>query len=214
VQPILDVIAQLAVWVQDRAVAMNGFFHLHDLAIWLNTTPFRRWVNGITAGNLYALPLIQWVHIMGIAVICGSVVLISLRMMGFLRFSPPLADMARRLLPWTWLAIVLNVLTGIFMVVDRPTRGLDAISFPFKILFLLFATVLSIYFAITLWRDREYWDKSGTRRVVARALGTVSFLLWIGVIIGGRWIFYSRIPTCTPRLLAAAVACVGGPANG
>jgi hypothetical protein len=185
---------QLALWVTQGAAGLNRLFHLHDLALWLNTTPFRRWLNGITQNDLYALPLIQWVHIIGVSVICGSIVLISLRMMGFLKFSPPLAELSRRLLPWTWVAIVTNISTGIIMVVDRPARALDAGSFPYKILFLVFATALSIYFAITLRRDPAYWEKSGRSRFAARALGAVSVLLWIGVIIAGRWIFYSRLP--------------------
>jgi hypothetical protein len=200
---IVGIYDQLALWVTQGAVGLNRLFHLHDLALWLNGTPFRRWVNGITAGNLYTLPLIQWVHIIGVATICGSVVLMSLRMMGLLKFSPPLADMARRLLPWTWTAIVVNVATGIIMVVDRPTRALDAGSFPYKILFLIVATALSVYFAVTLRRDPDYWDKSAQHRATARVVGAVSVLLWVGIIIAGRWIFYSRLPNnlLVPRAL-------------
>jgi hypothetical protein len=194
---LMAVFGQLALWETQGAIWINKFLHLHELALWLNTTPFRRWLNDITNNQLYALPLIQWIHIMGIAVICGSIVLISLRMMGLLRFSSPLADMARRLLPWTWTAIVVNIATGLIMVVDRPTRALDSGSFPYKILFLIFATALSIYFAITLRADPQYWEKTGMRRSVARVLGALSVLLWVGVIIGGRWIFYSAPPRGT-----------------
>jgi hypothetical protein len=185
---------QIALWVTQRAIDMNRFFHLHDLVLWLNQSPMRRWLNSISTTNLYAIPLVQWVHIMGIAVIVGSVVLMSLRMMGLLRFSPPLADMARRLLPWTWAAIAVNITTGILMVVDRPGRGIDNVAFPYKMMFLIFATVLSIFFAISLRRDPDYWEKSPRRRAAARAVGLVSVLLWVGVIVAGRWLFYSRIP--------------------
>jgi hypothetical protein len=198
-----DIYDQIALWVTQGAVGLNRLFRLHDLALWLNTTPARRWLNGITQNDLYALPLIQWVHIIGVSIICGSVILMSLRMMGLLRFSPPLADMARRLLPWTWGAIAVNVITGIIMVIDRPARALDAASFPYKILFLIVATILSVYFAVTLRRDPEYWEKSARHRAMARAMGALSVLLWVGIIIAGRWIFYSRIPNSllVPRAL-------------
>jgi hypothetical protein len=193
-EQLLAIYDQIALWVSQGALGLNRLFRLHEFALWLNTIPFRRWLTAITQNNLYALPLIQWVHIIGASVICGSVVMMSLRMMGLLRFSPPLADMARRLLPWTWGAIAVNVATGIIMVIDRPTRALDATSFPYKMLFLIVATLLSIYFAITLRRDPEYWEKSARHRAMARVVGALSVVLWLGIIIAGRWIFYSRIP--------------------
>ncbi len=199
----LGILGQLAVWQTQVAAWLNRTFRLHDLALWLNGTDIKKSVNVITAANVYYLPLIQWVHIICIAIICGSIIMISLRMMGLLRWSP-LADMTRRLLPWTWLAVFLNVVTGIFMVIDRPTRALDSGAFPFKILFLIVGTALSIYFALTLRSDPDYWEKSGFRRSAARVLGLVSLLLWVGVIVGGRWIFYSRLPNAlilTPRPL-------------
>jgi hypothetical protein len=173
---------------------MNRLLHLHQFGLWLNTLPIKQSINAFTRSNLYALPLIQWIHILGVAVICGSIMLISLRMIGLLSFSPSLADMARRLLPWTWLAIVVNVITGAIMVIDRPTRATDSLTFPYSMLFLIIATVLSILFAITLRRDPLFWESSGTRRTWARILGTVSALLWVGVIVGDRLIVYAKGP--------------------
>ena len=173
---------------------MNRLLHLHQFGLWMNTLPIRAWLNSISRTQIYAIPLIQWIHILGVALICGSVVLIGLRMMGFLKFSPPLADMARRLLPWTWFAIVVNVITGVIMVLDRPTRATDSLTFPYSMIFLIVATILSIYFAITLRRDPDYWERSGSRRGTARLLGALSTLLWIGVIFGDRLIFYAKGP--------------------
>ena len=182
---------------------MNRLFHLHEFGLWLNTLPIKQQINaftcsvrvkGVDCTNVYALPLIQWIHILGVAVICGSIMMIGLRMMGLLRFSPPLADMARRLLPWAWLAIVVNVITGVIMLIDRSTRTTDSLTWPYSILFLIVATALSIYFAITLRIDPEYWEKSTARRTWARVLGAATVLLWIGVIVGDRLIVYAKGP--------------------
>ena len=172
-------------------VPINRILHLHDFALWLNTLSIKPSINAFTAASIYSLPLIQWIHILGSALICGTVILIGLRMMGLLSFSPPLAQMARRLLPWTWLAIVVNVITGVVMVLDRPTRALDSFTFPYSVLFVLVGTILSIYFAITLRGDPGYWDKPGGRRTASRVLGTLTVLLWMGVIVGDRLIVYT-----------------------
>jgi hypothetical protein len=173
---------------------MNRLLHLHQCGLWLNTLPIKQQINAFTRSSVYALPIIQWIHILGVAVICGSIILISLRMMGFLSFSPPLADLARRLLPWTWFAIVVNVVTGAIMLIDRPTRTTDSLTWPYSMTFLIIATILSIYFAITLRIDPQYWERSTTRRTTARILGAVSALLWVGVIIGDRLIVYAKGP--------------------
>jgi hypothetical protein len=172
-------------------VPINRILHLHDLALWLNTVPIRKPVNAFTAASIYTLPLIQWIHILGSALICGTVIMIGLRMMGLFSFSPPLADLSRRLLPWAWLAIVINIITGMVMVIDRPTRALDSFTFPYSVLFVIVGTVLSIYFAITLRIDPGYWDRPGGRRTASRVLGTLTVLLWVGVIVGDRLIVYT-----------------------
>jgi hypothetical protein len=173
---------------------MNRLLHLHQLGLWLNTLPIKPSINAFTRSSVYALPIIQWIHILGVAVICGSIMLISLRMMGFLKFYPSLADMARRLLPWTWLAIVVNVITGAIMVIDRPTRATDSLTFPYSMIFLILATILAVYFALSLRRDPLYWESSRSRQTWARVLGAVSVLLWVGVIVGDRLIVYARGP--------------------
>jgi hypothetical protein len=172
-------------------VPINRILHLHDVALWLNTLPLKAAVNRFTAASIYSLPLIQWIHILGTALICGTVILIGLRMMGFLSFSPSLAEMSHRLLPWAWGAIVVNIVTGVIMVIDRPTRALDSYTFPYSVLFLIVGTVLSIYFAVAVRRDPTRWDRPGGHQTAARVLGTLTVLLWAGVIVGDRLIVYT-----------------------
>jgi hypothetical protein len=80
------------------------------------------------------------------------------------------------------------------MVIDRPTRATDSLTFPYSMIFLILATILAVYFALSLRRDPLYWESSRSRQTWARVLGTVSVLLWVGVIIGDRLIVYARGP--------------------
>jgi hypothetical protein len=100
--------------------------------------------------------------------------------------------MARRLLPWTWVAIAVNVVTGVFMVIDRPARALNGLTFPYKMIFIVVATALAVWLSVALRGDPDYWDRTPGRRSSARVFGAVTVLLWIGVIVAGRWIFYAR----------------------
>src|SRR5690606_4453939 len=125
-------------------------------AIWLNQADIHFWARDITRAQPFTIPVLQWFHLLAVGAIIGTMGLMSLRMMGVAEFTPPLSTMAR-FLPWTWVAIAVNVATGAFMVADRPTRALDGLSFSYKMIFLILATVLSVVFAVTLSRDPLYF---------------------------------------------------------
>jgi Family of unknown function (DUF6644) len=174
---------------------VNGALHLYQFASWLDTTPIHAWARSITAGtDEVALLAVQVTHVLTVCVIAGSAGIFSLRMMGVIAAGQPLAVVARRLLPWAWGAITLQILTGGFMVLDRPERAMDSLTFPYKMGFLILAIALTAAFGITLRRDPHYWDEDGNHRLAARVLGALSLLLWIGVIFGGRWIAYEQVP--------------------
>ena len=70
-------------------------------------------------------PIIQTVHILGIAAIMGSVVMINLRMLGLALPSQQLFEMNTRLVPWLWWALLANAVSGGFFLFARPFRYLD-----------------------------------------------------------------------------------------
>jgi hypothetical protein len=174
---------------------LNGFLHLAQLSNWLNTTPIHFWARSITAGTSdIALLAFQVTHVLTVCLVVGSGVMFSLRMTGIVSAGQPAAAVARRLLPWAWFAIAAQIVTGGFMLLDRPERALLSITFPYKMIFLLAAIVLTAVFGFTLRRDPFYWDQTGNRRFAGRVLGALAVILWIGVIFGGRWIAYERVP--------------------
>ncbi len=67
-------------------------------------------------------PIIQSVHILGIAVVMGSIVMLDLRILGLAVPSQQLPEMANRLMPWLWWALASNLLSGSFFVFARPLR--------------------------------------------------------------------------------------------
>jgi hypothetical protein len=174
---------------------VNGFLHLKEFNAWINGTPLHAWARAFTAGTEdRALLAIQITHILGVCLVAGSVGIFSLRMMGVIASREPLAAIAGRLLPWAWGAIVLQLATGIFMVVERPERAMGSLTFPYKMLFLIAAIAVTVGFGVTIRRDPDYWDRTGGRRLAARLMGGVSLALWLAVIFAGRWIAYERVP--------------------
>jgi uncharacterized protein DUF6644 len=136
-------------------------------------------------------PIVQTVHILSVTAIMGSIVLIDLRVLGLALPSQTPADLARRLMPWTWWALPFLAASGLMFFLARPGRYLVNPVFGLKFAMLGPALVLTALVQRMVTRDREDAERSGARRLSARVLAACSLLFWIGVVLAGRWIAYA-----------------------
>lgn len=104
-------------------------------------------------GALWALrnipgfpPIIQTVHILGIAVVMGSVVILDLRILGLAVPSQKISEMTRRLMPWLWWALASNFVSGSFFLFARPNRYFNNPVFGWKMSFLIPAILITLFF--------------------------------------------------------------------
>jgi hypothetical protein len=135
-------------------------------------------------------PIVQTFHILSIAAIMGSVVLIDLRVLGLALPSQSPTELVRRLMPWTWSALPVLAVSGLVLVFARPARYLSNPVFGLKFAMLAPAIVLAAVFQRGSAKDAHFWEQSRGRRASARTIAGVSLLLWIGVVLAGRWIAY------------------------
>lgn len=143
-------------------------------------------------GNVPGLPPIaQSVHILGIAVVMSSAVMVDLRLLGLALPSHNISEMIRRLVPWTFWVLPVNAITGLLFVVARPNRYFFNPVFGWKFSCMVPAVALAL---ILFWANRRhpgFWERSTWRRLVAGVIALVSLLLWVGVVLAGRWIAYT-----------------------
>lgn len=158
---------------------LDGSF-LQSIALWALTT-----IPGFP-------PIIQTVHILGIAVVMGSVVLLDLRILGLAVPSQKISEMTRRLMPWLWWALASNLISGGFFLFGRPLRYFNNPVFGWKLSFLIPAILLSLLFHILSKREENYWEINSKRLWSARAIALSSLFLWIMVAMAGRWIAYAE----------------------
>jgi hypothetical protein len=135
-------------------------------------------------------PIVQTVHLLAIAAVMGSIVLIDLRVLGLALPSQGQAELVRRLMPWTWWALPCLAASGLVFIVARPARYLFNPVFGLKFAMLAPAVALAWIFQRASARDAGFWEQSRGRRMLARAVAAVSLALWMGVAMAGRWIAY------------------------
>lgn len=125
-------------------------------------------------------PLVQTVHLLSIAAIMGSVVLIDLRVLGVALPTQSAAELTRRLLPWTWGALPVLAASGLVFIFAQPHRYFANPVFQIKFALLVPAVALTVVF-------RRMDRKEGA---AAKVVAVLSLCLWIGVALAGRWIAY------------------------
>ena len=67
-------------------------------------------------------PIVQTVHLLGIAVVMSSVVLLDLRILGLALPSQDVQELTRRVMPWVWCTLPVMLLSGLPFVFARPQR--------------------------------------------------------------------------------------------
>ena len=137
-------------------------------------------------------PIIQTVHILSISVVMGTIVFINLRVLGLAVPSQEISEMIKRLMPWTWSALVCLALSGSIFVFARPGRYFNNPIFGWKFTFLIPAITLALIFHLLSRRETDYWNLSPRHRLGAKAIALVSLGLWLMVAMAGRWIAYSE----------------------
>jgi hypothetical protein len=133
------------------------------------------------AAHPWAYPALEVVHIVGIALLLGNLVLFEARVWG-LGQALPLAALARLALPLSLLGFALAALSGLTMFATQPSELLANRVFVVKMgLLMLAGTNAGIFHA-----------RSGVARAdtVARVQALVSLGLWLSVIICGRFMAY------------------------
>ncbi len=156
---------------------------------WLNDSVLREHVRAFLRSQNFISPTIQSLHIVSFSVVLGTAGVIALRLLGLGAKGQDPQEMARRLYPWMWTALVILLLTGSMLFLNRPTRYLHNVSFQSKVFMLLAAVGLTAVLQWGLARGNDYWS-APARRPIGRAIAGVSLVLWVAIILAGRLIAY------------------------
>ena len=133
------------------------------------------------ASNAYAYPLLEAVHIAGIALLLGNLVLLELRVWGAAR-ELPLPALARWTVTLALSGFALVAASGLLMFASQPQELLANRAFVIKIGLVMLAGCNAAWFHA----------RGGIARpdAIARAQTALSSGIWIAAIIAGRWIGY------------------------
>ena len=145
----------------------------------------RTWLGTTVRDTIWAFPLIETIHLLALAILLGSVLIVNLRVFGLgRRYYSSAAQLARQLEPWMLASIGVLIATGIPMCLSEPMKCYESYSFPIKMILI----VLGIASQFTIQRRWVIADTGSLGK--AKIAGCVSILIWTGVGLAGKGIPY------------------------
>ena len=135
----------------------------------------------VLKSSAWAYPALEVVHIFGIALLVGNLVLLEIRVFG--RGSVlDIKALARLSLAAAGIGFFLAAASGLLMFASQASELLTNRAFTLKMILLMLAGSNAAWF-----HGRSSLDKLDA---LARWQMVVSTLIWLGVMTCGRWIAY------------------------
>lgn len=152
---------------------------------------FFRWCESTLIGraiadSVWAFPILEAVHLLGLCMLGGALLVVDLRLLGVGLTGQPVARLARYARPWLVASVIVMVLTGVPLFLSEAIKAYYNTSFWVKMCTLPVA--LTFTFAV---RERVARREADDPGVTGRIVGAVSLALWFTVAAAGRWIGFS-----------------------
>lgn len=131
-------------------------------------------------------PILGGVHLLGIALFGGMVLIKDLRLLGWIMREQPVSELLAPLRTWKRAGFFLIAASGLLLAWAEPLRLYRSPPFWLKIGLLMLVALHARLFRKSVYEQPQRLDRDLTSR--ARLAAGLSLLLWAGVIVAGRLI--------------------------
>jgi hypothetical protein len=160
---------------------------LTAFAVWLRATPFSIAI----ASHDWIIPAVQSLHIVMIAALIGSVLVINLRLLGLIETGQAVRALMDHYLPVVAVSILVLALTGAVLIIGEPTRALFRITFWIKMALVAAAAMLTWGLSRFSRTPMALAGGVGAARLLKTG-AVIALILWTAIIFAGRWIGYTE----------------------
>jgi hypothetical protein len=176
-----------AVAGQRKTIAARGAAMFRPFAGWIATTRLSAWLQN----EFWVVPTSQSIHIIGVCLVFSSAIMINMRLLGVGVKGRSISQLSSSLVPWRWGGLCVLLVTGMVQTIAEPVRQFVTPAFWAKMAMILIVATMTAAFARKVRANAARWDAAGTRPASARAFAIGSSLLWILIIVCGRFIGYT-----------------------
>ena len=144
------------------------------------------WLGQLVRDSLWLFPVIEAVHLLGLCLLGGAVLIVDLRLLGLGLNRQPIAQLARGARPWMLAGLAMMLSTGVLLFLSEAVKCYHSPAFRVK----MTALPIALLFTFLLRQPFALNDASETS-LRSRTLAMASVALWFTVAAAGRWIGFS-----------------------
>ena len=112
--------------------------------------------------SLFTFPVLESIHVVGLALVFGTIAILDLRLLGVASSERPVSRLMSDLLKWTWAAFAVTAVTGGLMFSTNAVVYFHNTFFRAKMILLLLAAVNMLVFELTARKTMPRWDHTRT----------------------------------------------------
>ena len=146
------------------------------------------WLANLVRDWAWMWPSLETLHFMGLTVLIGSLAVIDLRILGLAKRIPLAA--IEKFVPWAYLGVIVNTVTGIMFYFGDPYRYWPNIAFRIKMILMLIAGINLVIYKMKVEPQLLRGEYDNEASSLAKAIALTSMVAWVGVLAGGRLIPY------------------------
>ena len=187
---VVSILISAAVWFLAVAIPSktgSPFAPIRDLCEWIAATYVGR---GILE-SVYLFPIVEGLHLMGIALSVGVLCWLDFRLIGIAFTNQPVSKVWKQVMPVAAVGFTLMFVTGGLLFWAEAVTAYNSVHFWVKLGLILLAGLNALYFERVTHHGIAAWDAAPVPPLKARIAGFASLILWTAVIITGRTMAYS-----------------------
>jgi hypothetical protein len=142
--------------------------------------------------SLKAVAIINAFHVLSIVTVFGTIFIVDLRLLGYPNVQRSFTRMHHELLRWTWIAFGIAAVTGVLLFMVNAVTYQRNTAFWLKMGTMVLAGINMLVFEYGTMKTAASWDKGVVPPNAARLAGALSIVLWVAVIVFGRWIGFTK----------------------
>ena len=187
---VLSLIISFVVWVLAAVIPSktgSPFAPIRDLCQWIADTYVGR---GILE-SILLFPIIEGIHLIGIALSVGVLCWFDLRLIGLAFRGQPVSTVWKQVMPVARIGFMTMFVTGGLLFWAEAVTAYNSVHFWIKLALILLAGINAGYYEFVTKGDIAAWDNDAIPPRKARIAGFASLILWTAVVITGRTMAYS-----------------------
>jgi hypothetical protein len=140
--------------------------------------------------SVYAFPIVEGLHLIGLALSVGLILFVDLRLLGLFLKQVPVEDIMHPLRPWLLGGFATTIATGVLLFVAAAAKIILLPVFFYKLGFIALAGVNALWFELKWGCRASEWGTWAEPPTAVKFAGFASLTLWSLAVIAGRLIPY------------------------